>query len=71
MSVVKITDTYTVKKFGIDKFYSIQDYHTLDYSYLEGEEAELFEMELEGIYSSSHNDNEFDNKLDILCGQYV
>lgn len=70
MSNVTVTDTYTIKTFCRGTMFTIQNYHNLDNTLIQGEDAELFNLELDNIFNCS-NMNEVDNKLDILCGQFL
>lgn len=71
MKCLHITDTYTIKQAGFGDMFTVQNYHTLDNALLTGEEAELFNLELDNIVNLCKDEDELDNKLDILCGQFV
>lgn len=69
--IVAITDNFTIKQFGHGHFFTIQNYHTLENTMLEKDDANIFQSELDNIDNMCKDDADKENKLDTLCHKYL
>lgn len=69
MTCLHITDTYVIKSFANGGYFTIENYRTGESVIFQGDDAIIFEKELDSATSYGHTNDT--KHIDILCNNYL